>query len=240
MTFLTADIQFALRASLRCLHSRVIQLLCVARYFSRSCILCERSLIYTSVFNGEWVCVRASNVPFLCPLDHLCYSGSVLLWVIVKRQGMSHQCDTLSLSLHLSPNTLTSWGPPPSLNQLLIHPSSAVCRSQRGRLGWAGSLCDPACVFAQHPPPHSKRFTDTLGGGLEARSCAPLQVWRAVWLCVRVCLLDTHVKHLPPFLTSFPESDLVFPVSTTGMSTLTSSSPHSCLLAPSGRSCQSN
>lgn len=97
---------------------------------------CYCTLVSCWVFNGEWVCIRTSNVPSFCPLNHLCYSGNVLLWVIVKRQGMSHQCD--SLSLHLSSNTLSSWWPPPpSLNQLLTRPSSAVCRSPRGRLGWA-------------------------------------------------------------------------------------------------------
>lgn len=43
---------------------------------------------------GGWVCCRPNNIPFLCPLDLLCYSGSVFLWVIVKRQGTFHQCDT--------------------------------------------------------------------------------------------------------------------------------------------------
>lgn len=140
---------------------------------------------------------------------------------------------TLSLSLHLSPNTLTRWWPPLSLHQLLTCPSSAVCRSERGRLGyatWQRSLCD--LVFAWHLL-HSKRFTDMLRGGLEARSCVP---FRFEGMCDCVCAFWILLSNIFLLSDFFSWVWFWFLVSTTGMSTLTSS-PHSFHLALSGN-CQ--
>lgn len=64
-------------------------------------------------------------------------------------------------------------------------------------------MCDPVCVFVQHPP-HSDRFTDMLSGELEARSCFPFE---GVYDCV--CVPSVYPPHLLSDLF-FPESDLVF------------------------------
>lgn len=144
-----------------------------------------------------------------------------------------------SLYLHLSPNTLTSWWPPTSLNHLLTRPSSVVCRSKRSRLGWAKwpwVLVWPPLVCLLGTYCTLKDSQTRLAEGWRLGGVFPSSLKGFVTVCVRAFwTLLSSTSLLSDFLSW---AWFGFPVSTTGMSTLTSS-PHFCFLAQSGRSCQS-
>lgn len=151
--------------------------------------------------------------PFFLFFWSLCYLGSVLLWVVFKLQGMSHQCVSVFFSIHFPPErpgqplaTIKSESTP----DLFPLPFCWSRGEKAGMSNVAAACCLCPCVFAQDPL-HSWKSDKRVSGMAGCSEMRPFLVWKGGggWNPrVSGHLLASQTP--PSFLASFFTSDLIF------------------------------